>query len=147
VASIASWKKLFFKNIIAFILLISSTGIYYYSLQTCPFSYDDPNDCIAFFRKMYPVMMFCCIIVGAIWLTVTTLSMKKIFSRYWILALIFQFCGLFFYSSGMEMDNHGGINRFAFTMTILVLSIVYSTSIGLKKLWKYSKKLFICLFT
>jgi hypothetical protein len=43
--------------------------------------------------------------------------------------------------SGMEMQNHGGINRTGFSITIIVLLIVYSLFKGVTKLWKYSFKL------
>lgn len=91
-------------------------------------------------------MVLCTIIVGIIWIVVFALSLKRTFSRYWIIGCVVQFFGLFFWSGGMDMDDHGGINRFSFTLTILVLSFCYGSGVGLKKLWKTSKLAFGGLF-
>ena len=85
------WKRTILKNLIAFILLAAMYALYIISLGTCPYSYDDPNVCIGFFRRMYPIWLLECIISGILWVTVFLLSVEKVFSRLWIPVMIGNF--------------------------------------------------------
>lgn len=95
---------------------------------------------------MYPIWLFETILSGFIWSGVVILSIKKIFFPWWIIWCLINFLALFFYKSGMEMQDHGGINRTSFTITICVLFILYSLTKGLTSLWRYSVRLFAGLF-
>lgn len=90
---------------------------------------------------MYPIWLLECIVGGIFWVTVFILSIEKVFSRLWIPVMIANFLILFFMQSGMEMQNHGGINRTGFSITLIVLLIVYLLFKGVTKLWRYSFKL------
>lgn len=95
---------------------------------------------------MYPVWLSETIVVGIVWTAVVLLAVHNVFSRIWIAVCLFNFLILFFYKSGMEMKDHGGINRTVLTITIIVLLLFYSMGKGLRKLWQVSIKLFVCLF-
>jgi Ca2+/Na+ antiporter len=95
---------------------------------------------------MYPVWLLETIVVGILWTVVMLLAVNNVFSRIWIAVCLVNFLLLFFYKSGMEMKNHGGINRTVLTITIVVLLLLYSMVKGLRKLWQVSIKLFVCLF-
>lgn len=139
-------KKAIAYNVIAAILVIMLNLLYYNSLGSCPYSYDDPNVCIAYFRKQYPVWLGETIIVAILWTSVALMAIYKFISRYWIALLFVDFIGLFLFKSGMEMKDHGGINRTVLAISITVLFLVYGIYRGLTNLWKYSKKAFIGLF-
>jgi hypothetical protein len=139
-------KKAIAYNVIAVMLVILLNLLYFNSLGTCPYSYDDPNVCIAYFRKQYPVWLGETIVVGILWTAVALMAIYKYISRYWIIFLFADFIALFLAKSGMEMKDHGGINRTVLAISISVLFLVYGIYRGLTNLWKYSKKIFIGLF-
>jgi len=139
-------RKAIINNIIAGSLIIALNVLYIMSLGSCPYSYDDPNICIAYFRGMYPVWMGETIIVGLMWTTVTIMVIYNYIPKPWFILLAINLAALFFLKSGMEMQDHGGINRTVLVVTILVLFLVYSSINGLRKLWKFSKIAFIGLF-
>lgn len=140
-------RKELILNAIAVLVWITLNILYLIALGKCPYSYDDPQQCIGFFRKMYPIWLFETIIAGILWTILMMCALKKCISRYWIIVLIVNFFALFFYQSGLEMKNHGGLNRFTLTLTILVISLVLGIMIGLTKLWRYSIIAFVTLFT
>lgn len=91
---------------------------------------------------MYPIWLLETIIVGILWSILVILAIHKVFLRIWIPACLLNFVFIFFYKSGMEMKDHGGINRFGFVCTIVVLFTLYAVSMAFRKVWKYSKFLF-----
>lgn len=136
-------NKAITRNIIAGSMFVALNVLYIISNGSCPYSYEDPNVCIGYFRKMYPIWLLETIIVGVIWTLIAILTIHKVFSRLCIPCCFLNAVFIFFYKSGLEMKDHGGLNRFTFIMTILVLFFVYGMVRSFIKLWKLSKLLFI----
>lgn len=122
-------------------------ALYLLSLKTCPYSYEEEEDCIDYFRTAYPILLGVDILSGIILTIVLIISLKGAVSRYWWLPglIVFLFC--FFWQSGMDMDDHGGVNRFTLVATILVISGDYLFYVSQKSLYKYSTFLFIVFWT
>jgi hypothetical protein len=54
-------------NVIAVGMFIMLNMLYLISNDSCPYSYDDPNVCIEYFRKMYLVWLLEAVIVALLW--------------------------------------------------------------------------------
>ena len=109
------------RYIILWIMTFAVTGIYLHSLDVWPYDYSDPNVWIGYFRKMYPIWLFMVIIWALITYGTILLCLYNVFSKFLIIVPIFNFIFWFLYQSGMEMDNHGGINRATFAISLGVL--------------------------
>ena len=132
-----------FKAVWFLILLAFVNGLYLISLGKCPYDYSDPNKCIGYFRKMYAVWLFNVIISGIIWYAAFALAVYRVFPKISIIILFINAMSLFFYKSGMRMEDHGGINRFGFAWTITVLAIFHCIFAIMKKIYQFRKSLFV----
>lgn len=132
-------------NTIVIILLMSYNILYFFSLGTCPYSYEDPNLCIAYFRSMYPVWLGETILSGIFWFFVAILAINGYVSKKWLIVCVVNYFLLFFYQSGTVMRDHGGLNRTVFTMTLTVLFLLYFTGCFFRKLYIISRKLFAAI--
>lgn len=124
-------------------LLLSADVLYWFSLGTCPYDLSDPNVCIGYFRKMYPVWLFEVIIVSLLWYTAFLLAVYAVAPRLWLGVIAVNALAIFFCQSGMEFTNHGGLNRFVYLVSLLVVTTAFSTFLFFRKIYRYSAKLFI----
>jgi len=86
-----SCKKRILFNMIAFAMVSVMYSLYYISLGICPYSYDDPNVCIEYFRVTLGVWIIECVIAGSMWAITFVLSVNRVFSRLWIPVLLISF--------------------------------------------------------
>jgi hypothetical protein len=131
------------RNLIALLMLLLMNFLYYISNGVCPYSLEDRITCTNYFRKMYPVWLLETIIVGLLWVLILILSIHRVFHRLWIPICLSNAVFIFFYKSGMEWKDHGGLNRFTFCCTIFILMNAYLFAMMFIKLWKKNIWLFV----
>jgi hypothetical protein len=131
------------RNLIALLMLLLMNFLYYISNGVCPYSLEDRITCTNYFRKMYPVWLLETIIVGLLWVLILILSIHRVFHSLWIPICLSNAVFIFFYKSGMEWKDHGGLNRFTFCCTIFILMNAYLFAMMFIKLWKKNIWLFV----
>jgi hypothetical protein len=75
------------------------------------------------------------------------LTIHKVFSRIWIPCCFLNAIFIFFYKSGMEFADHGGLNRFTFFAASLIIFFVYGVIMSFVKLYKCNRVLFLAAFS
>lgn len=139
-------NKMLFPLLISIILWGSINALYMTSLGNCPYSYDDPQICIGYFRKMYPVWVGETVLCGILWFLFTVLAIYGYIHRLWIAVALVNYFILFIVQSGNTMADHGGLNRTVLTITVTVLSLLMCCYLAFKKVYKCSKILFSMIF-
>lgn len=135
-------NKTVVRNAIAGLTMFVLNFLYVISNETCSYSYDNPNICNEYFKKMYAIWVLEAITVGLLWFLLMVSVIHKVISKVWLLFLAANFVFILFYMTGMEWADHGAINRFVFLCTITVLFTIYSITRIFIKIWKFNRLVF-----
>lgn len=139
-------KKPSVKNSIVVLILIFLNVLYLISNKGCPYMDQEPKVCVAYLRKIYPVWLVETAIIAACWVFILVLAIHKAISRCWIIVCIINAIWIWNYRSGTEWQDHGGLNRFSFTILSIIMLSVYSTVRWFTKLYRWSIVAFVSAF-